>query len=99
MDGDIALFDGQPRFFRREIAFRADEDGDIQPVVYAQGLLDGNALRVAFEAVGDEFQRFLRRLGLTKEILDGDRLVNLRDTGLEGLFGAERAIRRARSVL
>ena len=66
MDGDIAVVDGETRFFRREVPFRADEDGHIMAVVGAQGLLDGDAAGVALEAVGDEFQRFRVKPGMTK---------------------------------
>ena len=50
-----------------EIPFGPDENGDIVAVVGFQRFLDGDALGVAFKAVGDEFEP---RLGMTDEVLD-----------------------------
>jgi len=45
MDGDIGVFHGQARFFRREIPFRADEDRDIGAPVLRQRFFDADTLR------------------------------------------------------
>ena len=76
MDGDVPVFDGKTGFLGREIPFRADEDRDVRAIETAERLLDGNTPRVAFEAIGDEFERFLRllrRLGMTSTVISTER--------------------------